>query len=140
MALFGPDTAAMVYEFPTCLDIVTESVATTGEGAKWGAMVVFEGLRGPVGWSWGIYMVEGRGWWRWRWIPLDMEVALWPVTAAAPAQHESSSQAEAGRCVAQIHSQADLIFHPTGEEGVVKIHDDIVGGPGHGDQAEQPST
>lgn len=69
-----------------------------------------------------------------------MEGAPWPVTTAAPAQHKSSSQAEAGRGVSEVHGQANLILQPAGEEGVVEIHDDIVGGPGHCDQAEQAST
>lgn len=64
----------------------------------------------------------------------------WPFAAAAPAQHHPSSQAEAGRGVTQIHGQADLILHPAGEEGVVEIHDDLVGGPGHSDQAEEASA
>lgn len=72
--------------------------------------------------------------------PLHNEGAPRSVTAAAPAQHQSSGQAEAGGGITEIHGQADLVLHPAGEEGVVEIHDDVVGGPGHGDQAEQAGT
>lgn len=72
--------------------------------------------------------------------PLHMEGAPRPVATAAPAQHQSSGQAEAGRGVTKVHGQADLILQPAGKEGVVEIHDDVVGGPGHGDQAEQASA
>lgn len=73
-------------------------------------------------------------------VPLHNQGAPRPVTAAAPAQHQSSGQAEAGRGITEIHGQADLVLHPAGEEGVVEVHDDIIGGPGHCDQTEQAST
>lgn len=59
------------------------------------------------------------------------------ASATAPAQHRPTDQTEEGRSVAKIHSQADLILHPTGIEGIVKIQDHIVGGPGNCDQAEE---
>lgn len=65
-----------------------------------------------------------------------MGATPWPVSAAAPAQHQSSAQTEAGRGVTEVYGQADLIFQTAGKEGVVEINYNIVGGPGNRDQAE----
>lgn len=131
--------AGTVLVFLSVLDVVIEPVAIAGKGVKWGSVIILQGLGRLVEWSRGIYVVEGRGRWWWL-IPLHMEGTPRPVATAAPAQHQSSSQTEAGRGVAEIHGQANLVLHPAGEEGVVELHDDIVGGPGHGDQAEQAGT
>lgn len=121
------------------LDVVIEPVATAGEGAERWSTIIPQGIGGLVERSRRVNVVEGRGRWWWL-IPRQMKGAPGPVDAAAPAQHQASGQAEAGRGVTEIHCQANLILQPAGEEGVVEIHNNIVSGPGHGDQAEQAGT
>lgn len=60
-----------------------------------------------------------------------------PADAAVPAQHHSAGQAEEGRRVAQVHGEAQLVLGSAGEERVVEVQDDVIGGPGHSHQAEQ---
>lgn len=69
-----------------------------------------------------------------------MHRVLPPALSAAPAEHQPPHQAEAGRGVAEIHSQSDLVAHPDGKERVINIHDHVVGGPGHSDEAEEASA
>lgn len=103
-------------------------------------MVVLQGLGWSVWWSRRVNGVESRLGGRRRSTPVRDEGAGRPVAPAAPAQHRSPAQAEAGRGVAQVHGQADLVLEAAGDGDVVEIHDHVVGGPGHGDQAEQAGT
>lgn len=127
--------SAIVLVYCSVLDIVIEPIPTAGQRAKWGSMIVLQSLGGLVQWSRGIYVVEGRGR-RWWLIPLNIGGTSWLITTAAPAQHQSRDQTEAGRGISNVHSQTDLILQTNGKERVVEIHYDIVGGPGHGDKAE----
>lgn len=122
--------------FLPCLHVVIEPVAAAGGGVqRWGA-VVPQGLWRPVERSGRIDVVEGRRRWR-RLTPPHRDGLTRPADAAAPAQHQSAGQAEAGRGVAQVHGQAQLVLGSAGEERVVEVQDDVIGGPGHGQQAEQ---
>lgn len=67
---------------------------------------------------------------------LRTEATLRPFSAA-PAQHQPTGHTEEGRGIAEIHSQADLVLHPTEKKGIIKIHDHVVGGPGNGGEAEE---
>lgn len=74
---------------------------------------------------------------------MDSEGASRPAaatTAAAPAQNHSSDQTEKGSGITEVHGEADLVLEPAGKERVVEVQDDVVGGPGHSDQAEDSSA
>lgn len=117
------------------LDIVIEPIPAAGQGAKWGSTIVLQSLGGLVWWSRRIYVVEGRGR-RWWLIPLHTGETLWLINTAAPAQHQSSDETEADWGISKVHGHTNLILPTDGKEGVVDIHYDIAGGPGHGDKAE----
>lgn len=127
-------------DYVAFLNIVMESVPITRHRAKRGHSVVLQSLWGFVRGSRGVYVVESRG--RCDWLtPLGLE--LWTsgrVTTTAPADDQPSNQTEASSSITNVHSQTNLIFKATGQEGVIEVHNDIIGGPWHSDQAEHTGT
>lgn len=117
------------------LNIVIESVTAARKGEKRWSMIVLQGLGALVQRSRSMRVVKDRR--GWRWTPPQVDGVPPPVLSAAPAEHQPPHQAEAGRGVAEVHGQSDLVAHPDGKEGVIKVHDHVVGGPGHGDEAEE---
>lgn len=117
-----------------CLKIVIRSVATVANEQSVGAWLSLRASGDFIGKSWRIYVIKGRGRW-WQFIHLPVHGAGWPVTPAAPAQHQPSHQAEEGWRVAQIHNQTDLVLQPV-EEEVIEIHNNVTGSPGDCYQAK----